>query len=94
MLIIAGHLVVDPAARDAYVDDCRTVVSAALAAPGCRDFAISADGADPARIRIFERWEAEEPMLAFRGSGPTGDQQTAIVDADVRRYEISSISDA
>ena len=37
--------------------------------------------------------EAEGPMLAFRGSGPSGDQQAAIVSADVKRYEIASVGE-
>ncbi|QXC59100.1 antibiotic biosynthesis monooxygenase [Aquihabitans sp. G128] len=94
MLVIAGHLVVDPSERDAYVAGCVAVVEAARATEGCFDFSITADTVDPGRIRIFERWEAEEPLLAFRGSGPSGDQQAAILDADVRRYEISSVGDA
>jgi len=94
MLIIAGHLVVDPSEREAYVAGCVEVVRAAVGAPGCLDFSITADPADPGRIRIYERWEDEAQLLAFRGSGPSGDQQAAILDADVRRYEISSVGDA
>ncbi|WP_344424607.1 antibiotic biosynthesis monooxygenase family protein [Pseudonocardia ailaonensis] len=90
MLIVAGHLLVDPSARDAYVAECRAVVESARAAAGCLDFTITADTADPARVNVYERWEAEEPLLAFRGSGPSQDQETAILDADVRRYEIAS----
>jgi quinol monooxygenase YgiN len=90
MLIVAGHLVVDPAERDGYVADCRAVVEAGRAAPGCLDFAVAADPVDPARILVYERWTGEEPLLAFRGSGPSGDQQAQILDADVRRYEISA----
>jgi quinol monooxygenase YgiN len=70
------------------------VVEAARAAPGCLDFSITADSVDPARIRIFERWESEQELLAFRGSGPSDAQQTAIVDADVKRYGISSVGEA
>ena len=94
VLIIAGHLIVDRATRDNYVADCLKAVEAARAAPGCLDFSITADSVDPARIRIFERWDNVEDLLAFRGSGPTDDQQTAILDADVKRYEISSVGDA
>lgn len=93
MLIIAGHLEVDPAERDAYVAECVEVVEAARAAPGCLEFSITADSVDPARIRVYERWEAEEPLLDFRGSGPSGEQQTAIVGADVKRYEIASVGE-
>lgn len=93
MLIIAGHLVVDPSARDEYVSGCRQTVEAARRAPGCLDFTITADVVDPGSVRIFERWETEEQLLAFRASGPSGDQQSAIVSADVKRYEISTVGD-
>ena len=93
MLIIAGHLVVSPAERDGYVAECTAVVQAARAAPGCLDFSITADSVDPSQIRVFERWEDEEQLLVFRGSGPSDDQQAAIVAADVKRYGISSVGE-
>ena len=93
MLIVAGHLIVDRTERDNYVQ-CAKVVEAARVAPGCLDFSITADTIDPALIRIFERWDNTEDLLAFRGSGPGDAQQTAIVGADVKRYEISSVGDA
>lgn len=94
VLIIAGHLDIDPAAdRDAYVADCRAVVEAARAAPGCLAFSISADIVDPGRVWVFERWEDEAQLLAFRGSGPSGSQQDAVVGADVKRYGVSSVGD-
>ena len=91
MLIVAGHLIVDPTEREAYVAGCRAVVEAARAAEGCLDFSITADLVEPGRINVYERWEAEEPLLAFRGSGPSGDQQAQILGADVERYEISAV---
>ena len=93
MFIIAGHLVVSPTVRDGYVADCVEIVEAARAAPGCLDFAITADSTVPERIRIYERWESEEQLLAFRGSGPSGSQQAAIIDGDVKRYGISTIGE-
>jgi len=60
--------------RDAYFAECVEVVEAARAAPGCLDFSVTADSADPARVRIYERWESEPEFLAFRGSGPSARQ--------------------
>lgn len=94
MLIIAGYLVVSPTQRDAYVEQCVAVVEAALAAPGCLDFSVTADSLDPSRVRVFERWEDEDQLSAFRGSGPSEGQQAAIVVAEVNRYGISSVGDA
>lgn len=93
MLIVAGHLVVDPAERDGYVAGCAQVVELARAAEGCLDFSITADVLDPGRVNVYERWTAEEPLLAFRGSGPSEGQQAQILDADVQRYTISAVGD-
>lgn len=94
MIIVSGWLQVEPDARDDYLTDCRTVVEQARAAPGCLDFTIGADLLDPGRVNVYERWETDADVEAFRGSGPSGDQQTAIQDADVHRYRISGVEDA
>ena len=93
MLIVAGYLIVDPALRDTYVAECAQVVEQARSAPGCLDFTVTADTVDPARVDIYERWESEEPLLAFRGTGLDGGQQAAILDADVKRYTISAVGE-
>ena len=93
MLIIAGHVAVAADQRDAYVAGCVGVVEAARAAPGCLDFSITADSVEPEQVRIYERWETEEQLLAFRGDGVGEDQQAAILDADVKRYTIASVGD-
>lgn len=94
MLIIAGHLEVDPSDRDGYVAGCAAVVEAARAAPGCLDFSISADIVDPGRVVVYERWSDEDDLLEFRGSGPDGSQQATIMSADVKRYGVASVGDA
>jgi quinol monooxygenase YgiN len=94
MLIIAGWLRVDPDARADYLDGCTAVVRQARTAPGCLDFSLTADLLDPARINVFERWESDEHLLAFRGSGPDDAQTAEIRDADVRRYRISAVEAA
>ena len=86
MVIVAGHLVVDPDERDAYLEGCRAVVEAARGTDGCLDFALSADVVDPGRINIFERWESQEAVEAFRGDGVPDDQSVAIRSASVAEY--------
>ena len=93
MLIIAGCLVVSATERDAYVAACVPVVEAARATVGCLDLSITADTVDTTRVRIYERWEDEVQLLAFRGSGSSQGQQAAIVDANVKRYVISSVGE-
>ena len=93
-LIIAGRLHVDPADRDAFVSDGQQLVRAARSAPGCLDFAFTADSVDPGRIDVYERWASETELLAFRGSGPDSGTAARILDADVRRYSVSGVGDA
>ncbi len=90
MLIIAGQLQVDAAQRDRYVADCVAVVEQARAAPGCLDFAISADTVEPDRVNVYERWESDDDLHRFRGSGPDSEQAAQILDARVRKYRISA----
>ena len=91
MFIVAGSLYVDPAGRDAYLASCVEVVRQARSAPGCVDFAISADLVEPGRINVYERWESDAQLLAFRGAGPSEEQATAILGAEVHRYSISGV---
>ncbi|MGH3759332.1 putative quinol monooxygenase [Actinophytocola sp.] len=59
MVIVAGHVVVDPRQRESYLAECVSVVDQARRAPGCLDFAISADLVDVGRILSFERGEPQ-----------------------------------
>src|SRR5215831_18602110 len=88
MVIVAGYLVVEPSQRDGYLAGCMAVVQQARRTPGCLDFAISADLLDPSRIDIFERWESRAAVDAFRGSGPSDEQQDSIVSASVSEYAV------
>lgn len=88
MIIIAGWLRIDPAHRETFVSDSAAAVQQARSAPGCLEFAVSADSVDPGRVNVLERWESEIDLLAFRGDGPDDDQQIAILAADVRRYDV------
>jgi quinol monooxygenase YgiN len=89
MVIVAGHIVVDPQQRDDYLSGCVEVVRQARRTAGCLDFALSADLLEPGRVNIFERWESQAAVDAFRGSGPSDDQGAAIVAASVAEYDIA-----
>jgi quinol monooxygenase YgiN len=89
MVIVAGHIVVDPQQRDDYLSGCVEVVRQARRTAGCLDFALSADPIEPGRVNIFERWESQAAVEAFRGSGPSDDQGAAIVTASVAEYDIA-----
>jgi quinol monooxygenase YgiN len=88
VIIVAGALFVEPDGRDAYLEGCVGVVAAAREAPGCLDFALSADLLEAGRINVFERWESEEDLHRFRGSGPDPGQMAALLEIQVGEYEI------
>jgi quinol monooxygenase YgiN len=88
VIIVAGALFVAPDGRDVYLAGCLAVVEAARRAPGCLDFALSADLLEARRINVFERWQSEEDLHRFRGSGPEAGQLAALLDVDVREYEV------
>jgi quinol monooxygenase YgiN len=90
VIIVAGFLIVDPGARAAYLDGCDEVVRLARSSPGCVDFHLSADPLDPERINVFEQWESPAAVEAFRGSGPSSEQQAMIRDAQVFQHEVAS----
>ena len=91
MVIVAGRIVVDPQQRESYLAGCVGVVELARRAPGCLDFAITADLLDAGRINIFERWESQAAVEAFRGSGPSDEQSAAILTAAVAEYDVASV---
>ncbi|MEU3793836.1 antibiotic biosynthesis monooxygenase family protein [Streptomyces fructofermentans] len=91
MVIVAGHIAVEPEQREPYLAGCVGVVEQARRAPGCLDFVIAADLVDAGRINIFERWESSAAVEAFRGSGPSDQQSTAMLSASVAEYEIADM---
>ncbi|MFI0422399.1 putative quinol monooxygenase [Spongiactinospora sp. 9N601] len=91
MIIISGKLYVAADARDAYLAGCAEIVEQARTAPGCLDFALSADLVEPGRINVYERWESDADVERFRGAGQEEDQAVQIQAAEVRKYRISSV---
>jgi quinol monooxygenase YgiN len=89
MVIVAGHITVDPQQRESYLADCVGVVEQARSAAGCLDFAISADLLDSGRINVFERWESQAAVETFRGSGPSDEQGAAMLSASVAEYDVA-----
>jgi quinol monooxygenase YgiN len=91
MVIVAGHINVDPEQRESYLADCVSVVEQAREAAGCLDFAITGDLIDPGRVNVFERWVSQAAADAFRGSGPSDEQGAAMLSASVTEYDIADV---
>jgi quinol monooxygenase YgiN len=94
MIIIAGTLRVNPTDRVLYLERASAATALARSTPGCLDFAQSADPVEPDRINIFERWESDDALVAFRSLPDDGVLTPPILGADVHRYRISSIEPA
>jgi quinol monooxygenase YgiN len=91
MVIVAGHITVDPEQRESYLAGSMSVVEKARRAAGCLDFAITADLLDPGRVNLFERWESQAAVKTFRGSGPSNKQAAATLSVSVAEYDIADV---
>jgi quinol monooxygenase YgiN len=88
VIIVAGVLIVDPDGRDAYLEGCASVVAAARRTQGCLDFALSPDLLEPGRINVYERWDSDEELHRFRGSGPDDGQLAQLRSIRVNEYAV------
>jgi quinol monooxygenase YgiN len=68
-----------------------SVVEKARGTAGCLDFAITADLIDPGRVNIFQRWESQAAVKAFRKSAPRNKQGAAMLSAWVAEYDIADV---
>jgi len=58
VIVVLVSFDVAPEDRDAFVAARAAQVAATLAEPGCLEYALSLDVADPGRVRLTERWES------------------------------------
>jgi quinol monooxygenase YgiN len=91
MVIVAGHITVDPEQRESYLAGCMSVVENARRAHGCLDFAITADLLDPGRVNLVERWETQAAVETFRRGGPSNKQRAAMLSVSVAEYDIADV---
>jgi quinol monooxygenase YgiN len=91
MVIVAGHITVEPQQRESYLAGCVSVVEQARGTAGCVDFAITADLIDPGRVNIFERWESQAALEAFRRSGPPFEHCAAMLSVSVAEYDVADV---
>jgi quinol monooxygenase YgiN len=90
MIIVSGQIFVRPERRDVFLAASLEAVAQARRAAGCLDFVVAADPLDPSRVNVYERWDSEAALIAFRGEGPSADLASEILRADVQRHHISS----
>ncbi len=96
MIVIAGHIRLDPSRRDDAVAAALEVMRETAKEPGCISYTFSADLGDPGRFRIFEEWDSQEALDAHfrtphmarfqKAVGGLGVQEMAI-----QKYQVSSV---
>ncbi len=97
MIVVAGHLTIDPAQREAARSAIEEAVTATRAEPGNVDYRFSTDLDDPDRFNIIEVWESESAMDEHLATPHLAAFMTAIGpllggSAEVIRYDVSSSS--
>ncbi|MEO6628235.1 MAG: putative quinol monooxygenase [Aquihabitans sp.] len=97
MIIVAGHLTINPDHRQAAEAAIRVCVAETRAEPGNIDYRFSPDLDDPNRINLIEQWTDDDAMTVHMGSAHLAAFMTAIgscVDGSVEviRYDVSGSS--
>ncbi|WP_432944483.1 putative quinol monooxygenase [Kribbella sp. CA-253562] len=91
MLIIAGHAQVAPERRDEYVAAHVDLVRRARQAPGCRDVAMTADSLDPGRVNLFELWDSQETLDAWRAVASAPNTGIEFTAGDIQLYDVAGV---
>lgn len=98
MIIVAGRLHVRAEDRADYLAAVADVAPLARESDGSLDFVQAADPVDPTRINVYERWETDDALLAFRSSAaeidPDPEREVPEVrSAEVRKYRVASVEE-
>ena len=96
MLVIAGHVRLDPQQREAAVAAAREMMAETRKEPGCLSYTFSADLEEPGRFLLFEEWESDEALRAHFASPHMARFQKAVSGLGVRemkvhRYDVAKV---
>jgi quinol monooxygenase YgiN len=83
-------LYIKPGRREEYLKLSLESVAQARQAPGCGDFVVAADPLVEDRVNVYEEWESEEELLAFRNAGRASSMFSLIAHFEVSRHIIAS----
>ena len=90
MIIVSGRIYVRSGQREAFLASSRSAVIDARRAPGCRDFVVAADPIEGDRVNVYEEWDSDGQLEAFRGAGPEPELMQVIERAEVHRHRVAS----
>ena len=85
-VIVAGWVTVQPAKRDAVVEGFKEMVQRARVFPGCLDFSMTADPIEPGRLNLFEFWESEKALKAWRAAAEGPKRIAKMLQVKVRKH--------
>jgi len=94
IVIVSGRIYVTPGQREGFLASSRDAVIEGRRAPGCRDFVVAADPVDPDRVNVYEEWDSDTHLEAFRGAGPPPELTHVIARAEVSRHRVTSSAPA
>lgn len=63
-IVISGEVDLEPGDREAALTGALPLIQAALAEPGCKHYAWTADLSRPGRVHVFEEWTSEAELAA------------------------------
>ena len=96
MLVIAGHIQIDPANREAAVAAAAEVMEETHKESGCISYTFSGALADEGLFYIFEEWETQEAVDAHLKTPHMAKFQGAmggfgVKGIKIQRYEVSAV---
>ncbi len=90
MIIVSGRIILNSGQRDAFIQASTPAMRLARTASGCRAFVVAADPLEADVANVYEEWESEADLLAFRSAGPSSDMRAMISSVHVRRHDVAS----
>src|SRR5690554_5024025 len=90
LIIVSGRIYVRAGTRERFLASSANAIVQAREWPGCRDFVVAEDPIEADRVNVYEEWDSEEELLAFRDSGPDESLSSVIEHAVVYRHYISA----
>lgn len=90
MIIVSGKIYLTPGTRDRFLERSMDAVRSARDTRGCFDFVIAADPIEPDRVNVYEEWNSEAELHAFRGAGPDSCMTSLIESTHINEHTVYS----
>ncbi len=90
MLIITGHIAMDPDKVDEATPHLVALMEATRAEEGCVDYVLSPDPSRPGVVCISERWETQEALNSHMKAPHTAEFQSKVAGFGVTGMSATS----